>query len=61
MRILSLILLAAYCSLPLLAEDTPDSQDTQGSTAQNPQDTGQQTGPTHPAATTYSNDRAIPG
>ena len=52
---LRVILLAAYCSLPLLAQDTADSQDTQVSPAQNPQNQGQQTGPTHPAATTYSN------
>jgi hypothetical protein len=55
MRVLTVMLLAAYCSLPLLAQDTAESQDTQTPTAQNPQDAGQQPGPTHPGATTYSN------
>jgi hypothetical protein len=61
MRIFTVILLAAYCSLPLLAQDQTDSQDqadsqdNQTSTPQNPQPAGQQTGPTHPVATTYSN------
>lgn len=66
MRILTLLLLTAYCSLPLMAQDTADSQDTQTSAGQNPQDPGQQpgsagpaagptAGQTHPTATTYSN------
>lgn len=58
MRILTLILLICYCSLPLLAQDTADSQNTQAPPSQNPQDPGQQpggAGPTHPTATTYSN------
>jgi hypothetical protein len=55
MRILTVILVAAFCSLPLLAQDEADSQDSQASAPQNPPPTNQQTGPTHPAATTYSN------
>ena len=58
MRILTVILLACYCSLPLLADEPPaDAQDSQTPASQNPQDQGQQpgAGPTHPTATTYSN------
>src|SRR5262249_7691907 len=40
MRILTMILLGCYCSLPLLAQDTTDSAET--SAAQDPQDTEQE-------------------
>jgi hypothetical protein len=60
MRVLTVMLLATYCSLPLFAQDTADPPDNQTPTAQNPSDPAQQSpaqqpGPTHPTATTYSN------
>jgi hypothetical protein len=70
MRVLTVLLLASYCSFPLFSQDKADVQDTQvslaansdstaggqsGSSPQDPNAAGQQPSPTHPAATTYSN------